>query len=318
MPVNPMQRKARNSFLLGMIITLLVCAIVGGLAYFLLSNKNKNKQQEEGTLTYAYRLKRDVKALEDITASDVEEVVVTTKAVPTGAYASKTQKTDAKGKTTWTTKAFPAGKKAKVALNAGTIMCDALVIEYDSGLIETSEDGTSKYLNDVRYVEYNMLTLGTTITEGDYVDIRITFLNGQDLIVVSKKEVKSILGDTVGFEMTEGEINLMESAIVEAYIMTGSKFYVAQYVEPGEQTAATKTYVPTVAVQELIINNPNITNTAKRELGARFDSSIRERMDQNVNVYSEEAKQNVELGIQEEIENAKKAREAYLSGLTSY
>ena len=33
MAVNPMQKKARNSFLLGMIITLIVCAIIGVILY---------------------------------------------------------------------------------------------------------------------------------------------------------------------------------------------------------------------------------------------------------------------------------------------
>ena len=45
MAVNPMQKKARNSFLLGMIITLLVCAIIGGLFYVLVIRKNEQKEQ---------------------------------------------------------------------------------------------------------------------------------------------------------------------------------------------------------------------------------------------------------------------------------
>ena len=45
MVANPMQRKARNSFLLGMIITLIVCIIVGGAMFFLLTSKNKAQEK---------------------------------------------------------------------------------------------------------------------------------------------------------------------------------------------------------------------------------------------------------------------------------
>lgn len=306
MVANPMQKKARNSFLLGMMITLIVCVVIGVLAYVILSGQEEKKEAEEGVLTYAYRLKVGVKSGEEITLDKVESIIVTEKAVPIGAFASKTKIANSKGKQTWVDKAFPSGYKSKVDLNAGTILADSLVYE--------GEQLTS----DVRYVEYNMLVLPTTIYEGDYIDIRLTLPNGQDLIVVSKKEVKSIIGDTIGLELTEGEILMMESAIVEAYIMTASKLYAIQYVEPGIQEAAVKTYTPTAAVQNLIAANANIANEAKRALQVRFDQNMRGYIDADKGAYAASSQANLESGIQEEIENAKAAREAYLSGLTSY
>ena len=45
MATNPMQRRARNSFLLGMLITTLILgAIIAGLVYFLMNMKNKLQQ----------------------------------------------------------------------------------------------------------------------------------------------------------------------------------------------------------------------------------------------------------------------------------
>lgn len=302
MVANPMQKKARNSFLLGMAITLIICAIIGVLAYVLISNKDKAKEQEEGALTYAYRLRTDVKSGEEITIDKVESVLVTNKAVPVGGFASKTQ--SSKGK--WVDSPFPSGYKSKLDLSAGTILAENLVYEDE------------ELTNDVRYVEYNMLTLSTTMAVGDYIDIRLTLPNGQDLIVVSKKEIKSLLGDTIGLELTEGDIQMMESAIVEAYTMTASKLYAIQYVEPGNQEAAIKTYTPTTAVQNLIAANGNIKNEAKSALQARFDQNMRGYIDGDKGAYASQQKQNVETGIQKEIENAKAAREAYLSGLTSY
>lgn len=306
MVANPMQKKARNSFLLGMVITLVICAVIGALAYFILSSQEEAKEQEEGALTYAYRLKSDVKSGEEITLDKVESVLVTEKAVPLGAFPSKTKIEKSKGKATWVDSAFPSGYKSKLDLSAGTILAENLVYE--------GEELTS----DVRYVEYNMLTLPTTILEGDYIDIRLTLPNGQDLIVISKKEVKSILGDTIGLELTEGEILMMESAIVEAYIMTASNLYAIQYIEPGIQEAAIKTYTPTTAVQNLIAANGNIKNEAKSALQARFDPNMRGYIDGSKGAYAADEQQNLEEGIQKQIEDAKAAREAYLSGLTSY
>ena len=163
-----------------------------------------------------------------------------------------------------------------------------------------------------------MLTLPTTIAEGDYIDIRLTLPNGQDLIVVSKKEVKSILGNTVGLKLSEGEILMMESAIVEAYIMSASKLYAIQYVEPGMQQAAINTYTPTDAVKGLIERNSNIVPEAKKALTDRFNNDIRLWTNTERNDYLTEQQENLEQGLQKEIENAKAAREAYLNGLTSY
>ena len=229
MVANPMQRKARNSFLLGMVITLIVCAIIGVVLYFLLSGQEKEKEEQEGTLTYAYKLKTSVQSGEEITFDKVESVLVTEKAVPIGAFPSKTKITNSNGKETWIDSVFPSGYKSKIDLSAGTILSYDLVYEGEA------------VTNDIRYVEYNMLVLPTTIMVGDYIDIRLTLPSGQDLIVVSKKEVKSMLGDTIGLELSEGEILMMESAIVEAYIMTASKLYAIQYIEPGIQEPARKT-----------------------------------------------------------------------------
>ncbi len=306
MVANPMQKRARNSFLLGMIITLVICAIIGGLVYFLLSNKEKEKEEEEGTLTYAYRLKSNVKSGEEITLDKVESVLVTEKAVPTGAFAAKTKIVDSNGKETWHDSAFPSGYKSKLDLNAGTILADSFVY------------ADEQLTNDVRYAEYNMLVLPTKVAVGDYIDIRLTLPNGQDLIVVSKKEVKTLLGDTIGLELSEGEILMMESAIVEAYIMTSSKLYAIQYVEPGMQDAAVKTYTPTESVQNLIAADGNIAGEARNALRERFDKNMRGYIDGDKNAYSANSQTNLETKLQEEIENAKAAREAYLSGLTSY
>lgn len=315
MASNPMQKKARNSFLLGMIITLIICALIGVLLYVLMAKQDQKKEEEEGALTYVYRLKTNIPAAQKITSADVEEVIVTEKAVPAGAFASRTKTTDSRGKETWVPTAFPGEYKAKVDLNAGTILASSLVYE------------GKEITSDVRYVEYNMFTLSTTVNVGSYIDVRLTLPNGTGLIVVSEKEVKSIIGNTIGLELTEGEILMLESAIVESYIITASKLHVTEYVDPGIQISEATgeegtliTYTPTDEVQKLIAAHPNIINEAKRNFATRFEqsSATRDNINNSKSQYSMEEIENVEAGLKEEIENAKAAREAYLSGLTSY
>lgn len=294
MAVNPMQKKARNSFLLGMIITLIVCAIIGVILYIAVIGPENKASKEKGTATKAYALNRDVKSGQEITADMLSTINTYSNLIPQN-YIDSTILTSVE-----------SGKKvvAKVDLYKNTILTASTV---------TTEENT--VTKDVRTMEYNMLTLPINLTIGDYVDIRITFPDGQDFIVIAKKEIKNIQGNTVTFDMSEADIVMLNSAIVESYIMKASNIYIAKYVEPGMQEKAANTYVPTAEVIRLIETDSNIVSTAKNELTSRFDANIRSQMNSTVNQYSEQGLTNVEEGIQKQIEDAKKAREEYLSSL---
>lgn len=294
MAVNPMQKKARNSFLLGMIITLIVCAIIGVILYIAVIGPENKESKEKGTATKAYALNRDVKSGQEITADMLSPINTYSNLIPQN-YIDSTIVANVGN-----------GKKviAKVDLYKNTILTASTV---------TTEENT--VTKDVRTMEYNMLTLPINLTIGDYVDIRITFPDGQDFIVIAKKEIKNIQGNTVTFDMSEADIVMLNSAIVESYIMKASNIYIAKYVEPGMQEKAANTYVPTAEVIRLIETDSNIVSTAKNELTSRFDANIRSQMNSTVNQYSEQGLTNVEEGIQKQIEDAKKAREEYLSSL---
>ena len=294
MAVNPMQKKARNSFLLGMIITLVVCAIIGVILYIAVIGPENKASKEKGTETKAYALNRDVKSGQEITADMLSTINTYSNLIPQN-YIDST-----------IVASVESGKKviAKVDLYKNTILTASTV---------TTEENT--VTKDVRTMEYNMLTLPINLTIGDYVDIRITFPDGQDFIVIAKKEIKNIQGNTVTFDMSEADIVMLNSAIVESYIMKASNIYIAKYVEPGMQEKAANTYVPTAEVIRLIETDSNIVSTAKNELTSRFDANIRNQMNSTVNQYSEQGLTNVEEVIQKQIEDAKKAREEYLSSL---
>ena len=294
MAVNPMQKKARNSFLLGMLLTFLICAIIGVVLYILIIGPEKKSNSEKGAAIKAYALNTDVKSGEEITAVMLSSIDTYANLIPQNYI--DLAKLSSVGE----------GKKviAKIDLYKNTILT--------SRTVTTEENAVTK---DVRTMEYNMIMLPINVNVGDYVDIRLTFPNGQDFIVVAKKEIKNIQGNTITFDMSEEEILMINSAVVESYIMKASNIYVAKYVEPGMQEKADNTYTPTSEVIKLIDTDSNIVDTAKSELGARFNAELRGQMNSATDQYSQSSLTNIEEGIQKQIENAKKAREEYLTSL---
>ncbi len=299
MATNPMQRKARNSFLLGMLIMLLITGIIIGLLGFQLVKIKKEEQQEKASLVTVYVLNKDLDSGEEFTQSDLQTTQVTKTYAPTD-YLTPSD----------------LGNKnmAKIKLTSGTVLSKEMVYT------ENEDVG-----NDVRKQEYNMIILPADLETGDFVDVRITFPSGIDYIVVSKKQVEipNIGGvdstDTVWMNLTEDEILAMSNAIYEAYQLTGSKLYINKYSEPGMQEEATPTYPVKREVLQLIEGNPNIVNEAKNALYTRYnDSQAAQRTDiinRELENAGEQGQTNIQTKVEESITNSKSTRQQYLNSL---
>lgn len=192
---------------------------------------------------------------------------------------------------------------AKIDMNANTILTPGMIAR--SNEIITA---------DIREQQYNMLVLPQNLEVDNYIDIRIMLPNGQDYIVVSKKRVKNADAQTIWIDMSEAEILLMSNAIVENYVTTGSKLYATIYVEPGNQSQAQLTYVPSYEVTTLIQKDPNIVSKAKDELVNRYlnNADIRGQIQNQLNQHSDEAQSNIETKVQEEITKSEEARKQYI------
>lgn len=298
MPINPIQRKTMTSFFLGVLVMLIIAVAVAGLLYITVFKKDKEAEKQE-VVAYVYALNQDVASGQEITLDMVQEVKIT--GVTTSLDLIPSQIQDAEGNLNKSPMVY--GYKSKINLSQGTVLSMSMLYEG-----ETIKDGE-------RLLEYNMLTLPMDLEAGDYIDIRLALPNGQNLVVLSKKEIKNLFGNTISLYLTEEEILMMNSAIVEAYIMPASNFHVIKYIEPGNQVATQLTYVPTTEVQTLMSINPNITSQAWNALTARFTEQVRTDLNIQTGQYSEDRDSNIEQGIQAQIEAAREAREAYLSGL---
>ena len=293
MAMNPMQRKSRNSFLLGMVLTLLITSIIIAFLFLQLTKLKQEADELEKSYVTAYVLQTDIESGKNITISDVKASKISKNMLPSD-YISSAEITET--------------TIAKIDLTAGTVLT--------SGIITESGEQTT---NDIRMQEYNMLVLPTQLEVDDYIDIRWMLPNGQDYIVVSKKRVMDCNENTVWLKMSEDEILTMSGAIVEAYTVTGSKLYAVKYVEPGMQETAISTYMPSNEVINLINSDKNITSDAMKALSARYTEALRKARQENIQSvlehYSDNSIDNIESKIEEEIARQQEARQMYLDQL---
>ncbi len=292
MAQNPMQVKVRNARLIGLLIGLLIGAVVCVFLFMQLNKIKKERDAEKAAYTNAYILSKSVKSGTEITSADLITISLPRSAVPSN-YIS----------------AISDNKVAKIDLESGTIITEAMITPADE--ITTA---------DTRLQEYTMIVLPTYLEIDDYIDIRLALPNGQDLIVLPKKRVYDIDADTIWLKMNEDETIALNSAIIESYVIKGSKLYAAPYVEPGSQTASTATYVPTREVVDLINKNSNISQETKTKLASAYNQSASIRSSDLAAIlaaYSQSSQSNIEAGVTQDKETMKEARTKYFNTLNS-
>jgi uncharacterized membrane protein len=293
MATNPMQKKARNSMLIGIIIGLVIGCV--GIAYFFIqaSNYKKQIQESEANTRLAYVLKDDIKSGAAITLNDLTQVYALKDVIPSD-YISASDITD--------------NTIAKLDLTKGLVLSKSMIQESDA-----------KVTADLREQQYNMIVLPQYLEVDDYIDIRLTLPNGQDYIVASKKRIKQMTDDTIWIDMYEEETLSMSNAIVEAYKTAGSKLYATTYVEPGIQADATPTYVPSSYVISLMNTDPNIVSEARQELASRYSNLMarREEINAQINAAGDNAQSNLESNMEQEITKSKEARKEYIDSLNA-
>lgn len=308
MAQNPMQRKMTNSFLLGMLITLLIAALAVGL---LLLNMNKIKKEKE-------KLESDKKAT-------TKTVYVATTAIPEGtvAYGASDEQGNTQtliekrtvstlmsenlldnsdleeyNESTGETKVNTL--KAKFDITAGTVLTKEM---FSTDGIDSSE----------RLMEYNMISLPSQLIESTYIDVRILLPSGEDFVVVSKKYIEQATNTTIWMKMSESEIEVLSNAIIESYIIDGAKLYATTYTSPASQTASKCTYVPTTKVQEIL--KAMVDGTKGKELTDMWTnySGVRGRIENYLKSYDlDEQKEKTAEGIENEKIELKTARDTFL------
>ena len=345
MATNPMQRKARNSFLLGMLVMVLISGVVIAFLFIQLMNKNKKEQEELKASVKAYVLNKDVSSGQVITTDMLSLQTVNKNLVPSNAtsditmiqnyalqdkegndiytkydknnnpklYINKNNKEYEVQKEDETDNYYIIGSNnSKEYLELNSVPLIAKVTMKKNTLLTTEllSKGDNQVQDDVRKQEYNMIVLPIDLVTGDYVDIRVMFPNGQDFIVVAKKEVEiPTIGtadseDTIWMNLSEDEILHMSCAIVDS-----------------AQKAATPTYPINESTSKLLQSDPNILEKAMTEIRTRYgngnSAEIRNNyINSSINNQGEQAQSNLETKMEESVTNSKNSRKEYLDSLS--
>lgn len=350
MATNPMQKKARNSFLLGMLLMLIISAAIIGALLVMLSNVKQEQEEKEAETVQIYVLGTSVKSGQIITTDMLKRITVSSDMVPLNAIrdtadfmnyslveknTGSTLRTDKDGlyyinENNARVKVEQDGdyyytvvNNSKVAVEFREIPLVAKVNMNENTpltlqMVARSDETVS---DDLRVVDLSMIMLPIDLEVDDYIDIRLQTSDGQNYIVVAKKRVIDIQENTIWIKMTEDEISMLSNAVVEAYIIKASKLYADVYAEPGLQNDATPTYPPSRIVVEKMLADPNILEEAKTALRNRYnDSQVNIRnnnINEELNKYVDDSIKNIEDKLKEESETRKELRNKFLEGLTT-
>ena len=164
--------------------------------------------------------------------------------------------------------------------------------------------------------EYTMITLPSKLEEGDYIDIRIAYPTSADFVILSKIKVQSCNTNTVWLKLSESQILLLNEAIIESYIVDGTKLYATQYIDAA-QAELNVTYVPNSTVASLIQANSftdydkSLVNDANNDV-----MDIRKYIDSVLANYADDEKTDkVNEGFTTEKTTVQAAREALMGDL---
>lgn len=134
--------------------------------------------------------------------------------------------------------------------------------------------------NDTRDYEISVANLTTDQKENDVVDIRVIFPNGEDYVILSKKQITNLYLENCVFtsQLNEEEILRFASAIVDAYMTTGARIYTTRYVEENIQETSTPNYPVRETTIALINSDPNVVTKATETLNLEARLSLEQRL----------------------------------------
>ncbi len=311
---NPMQKNARISFLIGVLVTLLITGIIIALLILQLTKITKEQNEEKAKLRNAYVLSQDINSGDEVSEDKLTTMIVSKDTIPSNALTSTELSEMAATFDNDGNLVKKINIIAKIDLKKGTILTSDMI----------AQDG--EIAADIRRVEYNMIVIPSQLQTDKYVDIRLTLPNGQDLIVLSHKkiEIANIDGvdslNTIWMNLNETEILTISCAIVESYKIEGSKLYATEYIDPGLQAAAIPTYLPDDATINLINKDPNCVAEAKQAIFQRNNDAsqkgaVRNPVNSGLNENADQATDNVVSKVEQEIQKTQEERQKYLEAL---
>lgn len=319
MATNPMKRREHTALIIGFAIGLALAIVVGAIGY------KKYKDKADELTAFKAKIIPVVVASDDIESGTslkpeqftIADVITTMDTEDTfsnvnDVLGAMLVDEEAEDEDEEDEKEAEYENAAKIAIPAGTIITKSMLVSVEDALT-----------NDKRLQEYSSIALPSELKNGDFVDIRFALPTGQDYIVLSKKEVVQTNETTMWINVNEAELLLLNSAMVEAWTITGTKLYAIEYIDAGMQDAAQITYKPSAEVTDLIMSDPNITKEAYDGLTndltkVKNDKSMQDfrgYIDSALQTYVEDRDDSVDEGYTNEITSMQEHRADYVEAL---
>lgn len=165
------------------------------------------------------------------------------------------------------------GKYFKLGMTAGTVITSNAIYE-------------EVITSDMRYYDVMVDVMPIGLQPGAFVDIRIKFGSGTDVIGISHRQVAQVNGNVLKLILTEEDIHMFSSMLIDNIVSEngfelkaikdenndgkiddkdvtkippmGAYIYAVEYVEGGIQSEAVEFYSPNRIVQALLQGDPNI------------------------------------------------------------
>lgn len=259
-------RRIRRSTRQYVIVALICITVIGGAAAFTsIIITGQIKSEYRSLLNKAYHdLKANQKnvyvALKDISPGDIIQASMVEKkkvytSQPKDIYISQKD----------------IGMTALIEIPAGTQILSTMLTMH----------GVS---DELREIEYQVISINPSIENNDTVDVRLCYPNGECYVVLSKKTVKGYGQDSLScyFWNDEEEILRMQAAMVDASLYPGSTLFMTKYIEPNIQNASVVNYTPSISILSLIESDPNIIQKASQELSKQLRKALENRLADNL------------------------------------
>lgn len=207
--MNQIKRKLINGILIGLAIGLVFVIITIIIANNIVTSykEGTNKTFLEKYTANVVTFTRDVVQGEKITDDMLQTTTIHINTVPNGAYSSA---------------GALVGKVAKYNIVRNSAAVSGMVAD-------------KIITQDMRVQEINAVLLPADLMVNDFVDIRIMYPSGVEYIVLAQKQVMKIVGTTIWMDMSEEDILILNSAIVDSYLTDGTKLYAVRYSDPTTQ-----------------------------------------------------------------------------------
>ena len=154
------------------------------------------------------------------------------------------------------------------------------VIEENQSNNESTNQNKEVIRGTERAIEVKTVSLPSRLREGDLIDVRIRYPNGEEYVVLSKRGCHelSLEEGRMTLFLTEEEILRLSSSIVDCVQMEGT-LYTVRYLRQQKQEASISNYMPSIEICNLIKNNSNIIGQATSILEEKMRKHLEERME---------------------------------------